>query len=386
MRRQVVKGLLDLNQTALKSSMAQAIDRDAPMCTYLKRLAVVRLASHRPLKGWRRIIAAGMAAVALLALEGCGSIQVVLGLKTRLDKVPVTGLSVSLAPGPGLAPGMSARLVIVATTNEGKQLVTVGPGHGKVLFDSFAFESTIVQVNNKGVVSLSADPRISDRRVPHVHVTVVGHPDVQADLDIPVRYDVDFVANFSGRAGFNGADGLNGMAGSDGASGSNDPNNPSPGGNGSDGTDGGNGQDGGPGEPGDAVHVWITLTYGSPRLLQVRVVNLGLSHEQFYLIDPNGGTLAVEADGGPGGRGGSGGIGGRGGFGGSGFPPGFSGGNGSNGMSGSPGPGGPPGTIVVSVDPKAMPFWDRFLFSNKSGDGAAGPALEVRTEAVSAIW
>ena len=94
----------------------------------------------------------------VLALGGCGSIEVALGMRTRLDKQPVTTAVASLSPGPALAPGHSATLVITATTSDGKSLVTVGPGKGKVLFDSFAFVGTNVTVSAKGVVSLPIGP------------------------------------------------------------------------------------------------------------------------------------------------------------------------------------------------------------------------------------
>jgi hypothetical protein len=83
-------------------------------------------------------------------------------------------LSASLSPEPGLSPGKSGRLVITATTTDGKQWVTVGPGHGKVLFDSFTFDATVATVNKKGIVSLPADPRISETAIPHVGLLQSG--------------------------------------------------------------------------------------------------------------------------------------------------------------------------------------------------------------------
>src|SRR5258708_28746852 len=79
-------------------------------------------------------------------LSGCTSIELALGLRTRLDSVPVSSLSASLSPGPALEPGQSACLIIVATTTDGKQLLTVGAGHGEVLFDSFDFSASLVTV------------------------------------------------------------------------------------------------------------------------------------------------------------------------------------------------------------------------------------------------
>ena len=122
-----------------------------------------------------------------LALVGCTSIEVAVGLKTRLENVPVTSLAVALTPGPALAPGGSARLVVTANTADGKKLVTEGPGRGTVLYGSFVFTATVAQVDKQGVVSLSADPRLSDGQTPKIHITVIGHPDVVADIDVPVH-------------------------------------------------------------------------------------------------------------------------------------------------------------------------------------------------------
>ncbi len=320
----------------------------------------------------------------LVVLGGCGSIQVALGLKTRLDKVSVTALSAWLSPSPGLSPGQSGRLVITATASDGKQLVTVGPGHGKVLFDSFTFDATVVSVNKKGIVSLPSDPRLSEGVVPHIRIVAIGHPDIVAELDIPVRYDAAFAAHFSGGEGSKGFDGSNGFDGSAGSNGSIDLTNPSAGGNGTNGTSGGDGENGGPGQPGEAVHIWVTVTKDASPLLQVRAASS--KHEQYYLVDPNGGTLAVDANGGPGGRGGSGGKGGRGGAGGTGFPSGQSGLDGQNGFDGHAGSDGAAGTFTVSVDPAAQPFLDRLHFSNRSGGGRPGPAPKIVIEAVPPIW
>jgi hypothetical protein len=222
-----------------------------------------------------------------------------------------------------------ARLVIVATTSDGRQLVTVGPGRGRVLFDRFTFDATAVKIDSDGVVSLPADPRAIQGRTPHVHIATVGHPDIVADLDIPVRYDAMFEAEFSGAPGARGSDGFGGMNGTNGSDGSTDLNNPSAGGSGTSGSDG---------------------------------------------------------SGGRGGPGGSGGKGGRGGGGGNGFPPGTSGSDGRSGFDGSAGAGGAAGSIILSVDSQAMPFLGHFLLISRSGDGRDGPSPEIRMEPVAAIW
>ena len=101
----------------------------------------------------------------------------------------------------------------------------------------------------RGIASLPGDPRVSEGKVAHVTVTVPSHPGLRTDLDIPIRYNHNFIMDVSGSSGSSGSDGLNGTSGS---MGSTDPNNPSRGG------DGSNGQDGGAG--GDAPPVQVRLT------------------------------------------------------------------------------------------------------------------------------
>jgi hypothetical protein len=130
--------------------------------------------------------------------------------------------------------------------------------------------------------------------------------------------------------------------------------------------------------------VWVTVKSGEHPLLQVRVA--GSKRQQLFLIDPQGGSLAVDANGGPGGVGGSGGRGGHGGRGGSGSPPGFSGQDGRNGFDGLAGAPGAAGTIQVSMDPSAQAFADRIHLSNKGGNGAAGKTPLVQIEPVPPLW
>ncbi len=335
---------------------------------------------------------------AMLVLAGCSNLAVFLGLRTRLDKLPVTSISASLVtkgsvqPVTALAPGHAAQLVVVANTADGKQLVTAGAGHGKVLLDSFLFTPSVVQINSHGKVSLPADPRISEGKIANLHVDTVGHPDVVADLHIAVRYDVPFVANFSGAAGSRGFDGTDGLDGSQGSSATPSPPDPTtglpgpegPGGNGGNGGNGGDGSNGGDGAPGAAVHLWLRLESTSGPLLQAKVSGGG--RDLYYLIDPTGGTLKVTADGGAGGAGGSGGRAGRGGLGGSGSPSGF---NGLDGLPGSDGLAGAPGaagTITVSVDPTAQPYEHLLVLSNHSGSGRPGPAPTIVIEPVPPLW
>jgi len=315
----------------------------------------------------------------LLVLSGCTPIKVKLGWKVYLAKTPIASIAVSLPNGPGIAPGEKSPLVVVVNQPDGKVLQTEGAGHGKVLWKDITVTASVATVNQKGFVSLRKDPRISDGKLAHVTITVPSHPDLRAELDIPVRYNYAFISNFSGSPGSSGMNGSDGMAGSSGSMGSNDPNNPSPGGNGGNGTDGSNGQDGGPGGDAPPVQVRVALRSGSHPLLQVSVSAAG--HQRFYLVDPQGGSLTVKADGGPGGSGGRGGRGGQGGSGGMGTPSGSSGMSGSDGRSGFDGSSGRGGSITVTYDPQAKPFLTAIHFSNKGG-----PPPVFQEEPVAPLW
>ncbi|HTF44307.1 MAG TPA: hypothetical protein VK641_10435 [Terriglobales bacterium] len=315
----------------------------------------------------------------LLALAGCTAVKVKLGMKVYLAKTSIASIAVNLPKGPGIAPGEKSPLVVVVTGPDGKVLQTEGKGKGKVMWKDLKVTPALVTANQKGVVSLPRDPRISDGKIAHVTITVPSHPDLKADLDIPVRYDHDFVSNFSGTNGASGSSGMAGTDGTSGAMGSTDPNNPSAGGNGSNGSDGSNGQDGEPGGDAPPVQVRVALRAGPHPLLQVSVSAAG--HRRLYLVDPKGGTLTVKADAGAGGAGGSGGRGGRGGSGGIGTPSRNNGSDGSSGRDGSSGPQGRGGSITVTYDPQAKPFLSAIRVSNQNG-----PAPVFEEQAVPPLW
>lgn len=333
----------------------------------------------------RRGLSLSTVMLGLVAL-GCKSIQVAVGTRTRLADVPVVALKASLPKGPGLGPGQATPLVVVATTQDGRELATEGDGHGPVLWDSFDIQGAIAQVDGHGIVTLPVDPRESEGRLPHLRIIAKGQPGAAAELDIPVRYDCAFVADFSGRPGSSGSRGRDGASGRTGTSGSSLPGHEKPGGRGGNGEDGTNGGSGGRGEPGKAVQVWITLKAGPRPLLQVRVAGDG--REQCFLVDPQGGSLLVKTDGGKGGAGGSGGQGGQGGQGGSGWPPGSSGLSGHSGRAGGSGFGGDGGVIHVAVDPQARPYLGVIRFSSQGAPfgGKDGPPPEIRDESVAALW
>jgi hypothetical protein len=303
--------------------------------------------------------------VFLLALSGCAAVQVKLGMKLYLAKIPVASIEARQAGNPGIGPGKKSSLVVEITQPDGKVLQTEGAGHGKVMWRDLAVTATVATVNQKGVVRLPRDPRKSDGMLPHVTITVPSHPDLRAELDIPLRYDYSFISDFSGNSGSSGMNGSDGAAGMSGSSGSMDPNNPSAGGDGSNGSNGSDGADGGSGGNAPPVQVLVMLRPGSHPLLQASVSAAG--HRRFYLIDPQGGSLTVRADGGPGGTGGRGGRGGQGGSGGFGSPNGNSGSNGLDGRNGSDGSQGWGGLITVTYDPQVEPYLAVIHLSSRNG-------------------
>jgi len=325
------------------------------------------------------VFAAWLTGVSLVALSGCASIQAHLGMKVYLAQTPVTSIEISQPKGPGIAPGQKSSLVVTVTEPDGKTLLTEGAGHGKVMWRDLAATATVVTVNTKGQITLGKDPRKSDGKLPQVTITVPSHPEIHAELDIPLRYDYKFVSNFSGSSGSSGFNGTNGTDGMSGSPGSTDPDHPSAGGNG---TNGGNGSDGGNGgDGGDAppVQVVVTLRAGNHPLLQAEV-SAGI-HHRYYLVDPQGGSLTISADGGEGGAGGKGGSGGLGGSGGIGTPNGSNGSDGSSGNDGRSGSQGRGGLITVTYDPQVKPYLSTIRLSSQNG-----PRPIYQEQTVTPLW
>lgn len=291
----------------------------------------------------------------LVSLTACAPLKVRMGLRTPLEQTSITSIRAALAKEPAIAPGEKAPLIVSFTGADGRVLETEGKGHGKVLWSDLKLDATVVSANNKGVLSLPADPRVSDGQRGHVTITVPSHPDLRAELEVPLRYDYPYAAYFTGSAGNSGFDGTSGIDGSSGMSGSLDPAHPSSGGDGGNGSKGSDGSRGRDGSDAPAVQVRVTLKPGaSPVLLEVEVSARGA--KSYYLVDPQEGSLTVSARGGDGGRGGTGGRGGHGGSGGIGSPSGRSGMDGSSGSDGSRGSDGHDGKITVIYDPQAGPY------------------------------
>jgi len=99
-------------------------------------------------------IAACLSLASLLALSGCSAVEVKLGLRVSLAKVPVVSMEASLPKNPAIAPGEKSPLVVEVTGTDGKVLATEGKGKGKVLWKDLAVTASVVSVSKKGVLSL----------------------------------------------------------------------------------------------------------------------------------------------------------------------------------------------------------------------------------------
>jgi hypothetical protein len=165
---------------------------------------------------------AGAMLLSLLTLTGCASVKNSMGWQpVLLDKISVASIKASLPKGPGMSPGEKFPLLVVLTEPDGKILETSGAGPGKVPWKDLEITASVVTVDQKGVVFLPDDPRISDGKNPHVTITVPSHPDLRAELDIPVRYDHAYTSDFSGTRGLSGSSGMDGLSGASGSHGLN---------------------------------------------------------------------------------------------------------------------------------------------------------------------
>ncbi len=71
---------------------------------------------------------------AAVMLTGCAAIQVKLGMRVYLNKIPITSIQAKQGDGNGMAPGEKSPLIVTVIQPDGKVLTTEGKGHGKVLW------------------------------------------------------------------------------------------------------------------------------------------------------------------------------------------------------------------------------------------------------------
>jgi hypothetical protein len=67
-----------------------------------------------------------------LALCGCSRLQLKLGMRVEIAKLPVASMDARLVGDPGVAPGEKSPLIVTFTQPDGTVLTTEGAGEGKV--------------------------------------------------------------------------------------------------------------------------------------------------------------------------------------------------------------------------------------------------------------
>ncbi len=305
----------------------------------------------------------------LLLLSGCALLSGV--APVNLKNVDVVEVRATLVDGSGACPGNGVPLVLVAVAADGTEYSTQPTGEQKpVRPQNFDVQGNGVRYDpSSGLLVVPADPGALWNAQGLATVTTAYHPQVQATVKVPVRYNCSYTANFSGDSGREGASGSMGSSGDHGVDKQSSESYAEPGGHGQDGGHGGDGVDGEPGRPGDEVVVQADLIeHPDGPLILVVVESRSTNQSSRYVVAP-GSTVTVTADGGSGGRGGNGGNGGSGGSGGTGAPPGNGGDGGDGGHGGNGADGADGGTVTVVLDPEVAKLGDPIEVVNRGGAG-----------------
>ncbi|MCP4871270.1 MAG: hypothetical protein GY898_21380 [Proteobacteria bacterium] len=228
-------------------------------------------------------------AVLLLPLmTGC------IGLKNKA----VTAVHADLT-SVSVCPGGSVDLLLGIELDDGKVLRPAGASGGSVGWRNLRVHvEGGATVGSRGAIRVSPDPADTWGKPVRWSVTLPDHPGVEASGTVGIRYDCDYTAWVGGRSGDSG-DG--GIAGDDG-----DEQSPV-------GLDGQDGQDGQDGEDGHRATVLVAYAIEpiSERPVLQTEVRFGTGElAGRFALDPDRGSLHVDASGGNGGAGGDGGDGG----------------------------------------------------------------------------
>jgi uncharacterized membrane protein YgcG len=244
-------------------------------------------------------------------------------------------------------PGQRADLVVRVKLEDGKEYVTEGKARGNIDWSNFEVSSDKIEVGRKGAFFFPEDPRAYSEGYPLIRLQTAGHPDRNTQVEVPIRFDCDYVADFSGRDGRDGPDGPDGEEATQehGA------------------TRGQDGTSGTPGTSADSVQLWVGLIRAADGVafLQARARGVNSGVEHLYWVDTRGGRLTVLARGGSGGNGGNGGK----------PAKGTAAGGGGNG-----GDAGSGGDVQVVMSPEAAEFAK--LVRYETAAGKAGTAGENR--------
>lgn len=219
----------------------------------------------------------------------------------HLQNVQISKITVIIPDSLLLAPGTSFPIGVIARTSKGKELKTRGLCKGFVNWNSY-----IVEVEGgsfeKGMVTIDTDPKKTEKHF-KISITAFSSPQFKQEIELPVSYKTNFIANCKGQKGASGKNGLSGAeihqldttrrkskdySGWKGQAGSN----------------------GETGNDGCVADVFVkAMTLSGKKLMNVLVINHCDNSRSVFWIDPDGGSLTVDVSGGDGGDGGNGGDG-----------------------------------------------------------------------------
>ncbi len=287
-----------------------------------------------------------------------------------------------------LGPRGKVDLGIVSFFDNHSQAETKGYLKGNKNWDNYRVEIEGGTFKN-GTLTIG----FPDNHKVKVRASLLTHPGIYSELEIPLDYKGKYTTYYDGR------DGRNGRVGSNGRTGRNGRRYSGVGGNGGHGYNGGHGQDGDDGrmgEDGEDVDVYVSAEENAElgtTIISVMSVGRNSGKRSLAKFTPEGGSFMIYARGGDGGNGGNGGYGGRGGHGGFGDKKrettnkngtvtvtcgngGNGGHSGNGGDGGDGGRGGDGGTITFHIDPSAAPYQYLIRYDvrgGRSGDsGTAG--------------
>ena len=298
----------------------------------------------------------------------------------------VQDMSLRFPTESNLCPNVQTSLEVAMTMQNGRIRVTRSDERRGVAWKHLNVELDEAAVTD-GILHLQGDPIDTLGRDIPLEVSLVDNPHVSSSTVLSARYNCSFAVDFAGRDGEKGPNQPFELskAGAHGTSGQNSTINSTTGsyigrgGNGGVGFDGRDGLSGTGGGPGGEISASISRfehPFTNQTLLQVVVQGTTPSSPNLtterVLINPDGGSLTIDIQGGIGGTGGSGETGGNGGRGGLGDPKGLGGRGGNGGDGGIGGNGGTGGSATLVFDMNTRDYVDRIMVDNDGGAPGEG--------------
>lgn len=218
----------------------------------------------------------------------------------QLSKYEVSNIKIIIPDSLVIFPGTRFPIGVIAETSFRKKLATRGLCKGYVNWNSYAVQVEGGKFEN-GEIVVSSNPLIAKHFL-KISVTPFYYPELKQEMELPISYKTNFVANCKGQ---NGLAGYNGLSGAElhqmdtahiWKS--------------FDGLDGQVGTNGETGNDGCLADVFVkAMNASGKKLMNVLVINHCNNSHTIFWIDPDGGSLLIDVSGGDGGNGGTGGDG-----------------------------------------------------------------------------